>query len=252
MADSFNWTCPTCGTHTTITGSSICSRVIDFYTGNTARANGIVVRGVLIDCPNLKCLAQSFRVHVNRGTRDNAGGLTAIPTAPVGIGSFTFLPTTATPLSRHPPASAIEDYNEAYLISKLSPKASATLARRALQGMVRDFFQLPKLRTLNDELVFIKDKCDPGLHSAMMAIRTIGNIGAHPERDVSLIVEVEPGEPEALLELIHLLDNEWYVARAQRASRIEKVQALGKNKADVSVKRGLGLADFTPPNQTSN
>ncbi len=186
-----------------------------------------------------------------RASRQNGvSSLKAHPLVPVGIGSFTFLPTTASPLSQYVPASVLEDYNEAYLISKLSPKASATLARRALQGMVRDYFQVFGLRTLHSELVAIEGRCDQDLYAAMMAVKSIGNIGAHPEQDISLIVEVEPGEPKILLDLIHLLDHEWYVARAERESRIAKVQALSASKARVSVgeNRGLGLAQAAQQN----
>ncbi|KRC11502.1 hypothetical protein ASE11_19025 [Hydrogenophaga sp. Root209] len=150
---------------------------------------------------------------------------------PVGIGKFTFLPTTANPLSKHAPEQVKEDYNEAFLISTLSPKASATLARRALQGMVRDFFNVRDKKTLHQELEAIKDKCDSALYDAMMGVKSIGNIGAHPEQNVNLIVDVEPGEPEALLQLIHLLDREWYVDRADRLARIEKMKALASGKA---------------------
>ncbi len=48
----------------------------------------------------------------------------------------------------------------------------------------------------------------------MMAVKSVGNIGAHLEQDVNLIVDVDPGEAETLLQLIHLLDIEWYVAKA--------------------------------------
>lgn len=246
MADGFNWTCPSCGSHTTITSPNCCSVTLDVIASNTPKDKGIIVRGVLIECPNKQCQAQSFKVIVNRASRQigTYSPLRENASAPVGIGSFTFLPTTASPLSQYVPASILEDYNEAYLISKLSPKASATLARRALQGMVRDYFQISGLRTLHAELIAIEDKCDPDLYAAIMAVKSIGNIGAHPEQDIGLIVGVEPGEPETLLDLIHLLDREWYVARAERKSRIAKVQALSASKAPVSVGviGGLGLA----------
>lgn len=63
------------------------------------------------------------------------------------------------------PGSVTEDYREAHLIRDLSPKASATLARRALQGMIRHFWGISKVR-LHDELVAIKDRCDPALYEA--------------------------------------------------------------------------------------
>jgi hypothetical protein len=245
MADSFNWTCPTCGSHTTITAPNCSSRSMDVIASRTPNDKGIEVSALLIECPNQQCRAQTFKVDVVRASRQNGIlSLKANPLVAVGIGSFTFLPTTAAPLSPYVPASVLEDYNEAYLISKLSPKASATLARRALQGMVRDYFKVVGLRTLHAELLAVEDRCDPALYAAMMAVKSIGNIGAHPEQDISLIVEVEPGEPQTLLALIHLLDREWYVARADRASRIAKMQALGASKAPspVGVVKGLNLA----------
>jgi hypothetical protein len=37
------------------------------------------------------------------------------------------------------PAAILDDYRQACRIASFSPKASATLARRCLQGMIRDF-----------------------------------------------------------------------------------------------------------------
>lgn len=42
------------------------------------------------------------------------------------------------------PENILNDYKEACAIVDLSPKASATLARRCLQGMIRDFFGIHK------------------------------------------------------------------------------------------------------------
>ncbi|WP_157405896.1 DUF4145 domain-containing protein [Acidovorax sp. CF316] len=195
--------------------------------------SGVAVGGVLIDCPNRSCRAQFFKVTVHRATRDkqNPSYPDVDRTRQVGVGEFTFLPTCAQPLSAGVPKHVGEDYNEAYLIASLSPKASATLARRALQGMVRDFFSVTGKKTLHAELEAIQDRCDSDLYDAMTAVKSIGNIGAHPEQNVSLIVDVEPGEAETLLKLIHLLDREWYVARADKASRIAKMKELGVSKA---------------------
>jgi hypothetical protein len=208
---------------------------MDLYCTATGEHDGVEIHATLIECPNPDCRSQSLKVRTNRASKQvGSKYLTGRPNEPVGIGTFTFLPTTATPLSPHVPNHVIEDYNEAYLIASLSPKASATLARRALQGMARDFFQVKGLRTLHQELQAIEDRCDPDLYAAMMAVKSIGNIGAHPDQDINLIVEVEPGEPQTLLDLIHLLDREWYVARAERAARIAKMQALGASKAPSS------------------
>ena len=47
------------------------------------------------------------------------------------------------------PGPVLQDYEEACLIAVLSPKASATLARRCLQGMIRDFWGISKPRLVD-------------------------------------------------------------------------------------------------------
>lgn len=230
----FPWTCPTCGRHTTITLTNFQVKTVDVFCSVTQENAGVRLRGRLIECPNQACRAQQFTVTARHGKviKSQAGAdymLESSDLGPVGIGEFTFLPTTAQPLSEHVPSGVREDYNEAYLIRDLSPKASATLARRALQGMVRDFWSVTGMRTLHQELESIKDRCNHDLYEAMMAVKSVGNIGAHP--DINTIVDVEEGEPAILLELIHLLDREWYVARADQQRRIEKMKALGAAKA---------------------
>jgi Domain of unknown function (DUF4145) len=155
---------------------------------------------------------------------------------PVGIGHCRFEPRVQAPLSKYVTQAAREDYEEACTIRDLSPKAAATLCRRALQAMIRDFWGVSKDR-LADELKVIKDECDPELYGAMMGLKGVGNIGAHPERDVNLIVDVEEGEVDALLELLRILDREWYVGRARRAESLSAVIALSSAKA-VAQKRG--------------
>ena len=52
----------------------------------------------------------------------------------------------ARPLPDYIPQVIEQDYTEACRIRDLSPKASATLARRCLQGMIRDFCGISKKR----------------------------------------------------------------------------------------------------------
>ncbi|WP_162567878.1 DUF4145 domain-containing protein [Variovorax sp. SRS16] len=153
---------------------------------------------------------------------------------PVGIGNVRFEPRVGAPLSSHVPRAVVCDYQEAYLIKDLSPKAAATLCRRALQGMVRDRWGVSK-GTLAAELEAIKDKCEEQLFGAIMGLKGVGNIGAHPERDINLIVDVEEGEVDSLLELLRILDSEWYVARAARNARLATVIALGASKTSAKL-----------------
>ena len=95
------------------------------------------------------------------------------------------------------PAPIIADYKEACSIAELSPKASATLARRCLQGMIRDYWTVKPGR-LADEIKAIRDLVHPRTWDAIEAVRSIGNIGAHMEKDINLIVDVEPEEARLL------------------------------------------------------
>ena len=102
------------------------------------------------------------------------------------------------------PQTIRSDYEEAHAILNLSPKASATLSRRCLQGMIRDFWGISKAR-LVDEIDALKESVDPSTKKVLDALRKLGNIGAHPEKDINLIVDIEPNEAYKLLKFIELL-----------------------------------------------
>ncbi|QKJ91576.1 DUF4145 domain-containing protein [Agrobacterium pusense] len=136
------------------------------------------------------------------------------------------------------PAAIREDYYEACLIRDKSPKAAATLARRCLQGMIRNFCGISKARLI-DEIKELKRLVEGGngpkgveleTIEAIDAVRDIGNIGAHMERDIDVIVEVDAGEVQALIELLEMLFQDWYVARNKRTQRLANVKAIADQK----------------------
>lgn len=146
------------------------------------------------------------------------------------IESWTLRPQAAVKLfPDYIPKAVLDDYKEAALICQLSPKASATLARRCLQGMIRDFWKVKPGR-LVDEIAAIEDKVDSDTWAAIDSIRSIGNIGAHMEKDIDLIVDVEPDEAGLLIQLIEVLLKDWYVEREERKKRTNKIIELAKAK----------------------
>lgn len=225
----FRWKCPVCAHAAVITESSIDRKSLSLHASKDSTT--VVVRAVVVECPNSDCEEQSVRVGAYWARYQMIHGTaTAIPTAPIGIGQFAFAPTSVAPLSETVPQSVRSDYDEAYLIRTLSPKASATLSRRALQGMIRDRWGVVK-RTLDGELKAIEEYCEPELYQALMGLKAIGNIGAHPEKDADVIIDIEDGEAEELLQLLKYLDEEWYVAREKRKKRLSSIEAMAGEKA---------------------
>ncbi|OAS93041.1 hypothetical protein A6I77_24815 [Achromobacter xylosoxidans] len=86
-------------------------------------------------------------------------------------------------------------------------------------------------RTLDGELKAIEEYCEPELYQALMGLKAIGNIGAHPEKDADVIIDIEDGEAEELLQLLKYLDEEWYVAREKRKKRLSSIEAMAGEKA---------------------
>lgn len=133
----------------------------------------------------------------------------------------------------------VEDYQEACAIRDLSPKASATLSRRCLQGMIRDFCGISR-NTLDQEIKALEELDKEGslpkgvtseTVAAMHHLRKVGNIGAHMEPNINIIVDVKPQEAQALIEVIEMLFDEWYVERKKRADRLKAIEAISEDKA---------------------
>ena len=127
------------------------------------------------------------------------------------------------------PQAILQDYIEAHNILHLSPKASATLSRRCLQGMIHDFFGI-KEKNLNAEITSLKTLVDPIIWKGLDDLRKLGNIGAHMEHNIDKIVDIDPGEAEKLVMLIEFLIEKWYINR-------HETEKLFSDIADISAKK---------------
>lgn len=105
--------------------------------------------------------------------------------------------------------------------------------------MIRDFCKISK-PTLLKEIETLSKQVEDGTAPAGVTaetveaidhVRSIGNIGAHMEKDINVIVPVDPGEAQALIELIELLFEEWYIARQSRLDKLAKVKMIAGVKA---------------------
>jgi hypothetical protein len=218
MPGASAWTCPFCNRPTTI-GDADKYSAINQFSPPLDRPRRYQISAVF--CPNPEC--KQIALTLKLWTIDPQHG-------PVLIREWSLLPESkAKSFPEYIPAPILADYKEACLIASLSPKASATLARRCLQGMIRDFWKIGKPR-LKDEIDALEEKVDPQTWDAIDSLRKIGNIGAHMEADINVIVDVDPDEATLLISLIETLLADWYIARHNRQERIAKIKALSEEK----------------------
>ena len=237
--EPFNFTCPYCNAHQAVTqphfekkGSQLALKDSEF--GNFG------FRVLAVSCANTECKKVTLKLNLIPYYWQG-GHLLSDEDNPL-FQSRILPESSARPWPDFIPAPIREDYQEACRIRDLSPKASATLARRCLQGMIRDFCGISK-GTLNKEIEELKKLSDAG--SAPKGVsdesidgldhaRSIGNIGAHMEKDIDNIVPVDPNEAQILIEVVETLLEEWYVARHNREQRFGKLKAVAEEKAAIN------------------
>ena len=214
---SESWQCPYCKHHATVGRNNASNHINDFY-NNNKHDKRLRIDVDTVVCPNPSC--KEYTIDVELRFYDTVDLIHSWKLRPQ---------SSAKPLPDYIPTAIKEDYEEACLILSLSPKASATLARRCLQGMIRDFWKV-KSQNLAKEIESIKDKVELDTWEAIDVVRTVGNIGAHMEKDINQIVEVDENEAGLLIGLIEMLIEEWYVSRYERQQRLEKIKQLGQDK----------------------
>lgn len=205
------WTCPHCD-HAQIATDANRDKVEGYLAVGLKPTVGSRVSAMRCLNPGCGQLTASLWV----GPWDIANGASRPDLKRPALFSRRILPEgSAKPMPDYIPQAIREDYREACLIRDLSPKASATLARRCLQGMIRDFASISvKSKRLVDEIRALEKAVEDGVAprgvsidsiEALTAVRKVGNIGAHMESDINLIVDVDPDEAQILISLIESL-----------------------------------------------
>lgn len=221
------WTCPFCNQTATLTNPNLSSSTHKFNNENKYGGQAIITSVII--CPNDDCKEYCLRAILYEAVEGIGSGWSRGAL----IRSWSLIPSSAAKVfPDYVPKAVLDDYNEACLIRDLSPKASATLSRRCLQGIIRDYWNIAKPR-LVDEIEAIKDKVDPLTWQAIDAVRHIGNIGAHMEKDINLIIEVDPQEAGLLIGLIEMLIKDWYVVRHEREEQLRAVVKLSDDKKQI-------------------
>lgn len=212
-----SFTCPFCGCATSISHTSHTEYKINFESSAWSSTTLPYMKLNIYRCANEACKKETLVATGCNGYMDNSKVLIY----PEAI--YKHFP-------EYIPLQIRQDYEEACLIKSKSPKAAATLARRCLQGMIRDFWEIRKGRLI-DEINALQGQVPPAQWAAIDAVRKIGNIGAHMEKDVNVIVDVEPDEAEKLLKLIELLIEKWYISRNDEKTLYEEITGVAADKA---------------------
>lgn len=236
---AFNWTCPYCNHVQTVVPSQQSHKIVDIRIAD--QAEGPLACEILaIGCANAECRKTTVKAGIGVCT-SNLPAIAANIRNDDYIYMGVLIPDGGNKiLPEYIPKPIREDYREACKIIDLSPKASATLIRRCLQGMIRDFAGIQR-GTLNSEITALKQAVESGTADrsitcesvdAIDHIRTIGNIGAHMEKDINTIIDVDPNEAETLIEVAEMLFEEWYGDRHRRAERLARVKGIAESKKE--------------------
>jgi hypothetical protein len=234
-----NWSCPFCNRAQTVTQGQSCSKKVVLPLADHKFEN-IGVSLAAYACANPDCREVTLAAILISGPVSSGNYEPYFTGKTTVISSHRLRPESQSkPQPDYIPQPLREDYEEACRIRDLSPKASATLSRRCLQGMIREFCGISKNRLI-DEITELRKRLDSGNApqgvtaesvDAIDYVRSVGNIGAHMEKDIDLIVPVDANEAQALIELIELLFDEWYIARHKRQQRLANVKAVADQKA---------------------
>ena len=96
--------------------------------------------------------------------------------------------------------------------------------------MIRDFWGITKGR-LFDEVTDLKSHIPAKQWKAIDGLRQLGNIGAHMEKDVNLIIDIEKDEAQQLLRLVEMLMGQWYINRHNQEALYDEISQAAAAKA---------------------
>ena len=252
---AFNWNCPYCDRPQTAIDANTHETSNRIHVGEAAEGK-LAIDSISIACVNPDCRRTTVRVFIAPAIFDGLGKYKGINFDGEMRFNQRLLPQgSGKPQPECIPQAIRDDYQEACLICDLSPKASATLTRRCLQGMIRDFCGISKSRLI-DEINALRKAVEDGSADRAIApetveaidqVRGVGNIGAHMEKDIDQIVPVDPGEAQTLIELIEMLFEEWYVAREKRRGKLASIATMAASKRAIQQNGGVAQPLLAAP-----
>jgi hypothetical protein len=211
--EPFKWECPHCNHKTTIINSNYSESNFGLSIANAD--GGKVLSSYFIVCPNNECnkftlgsilYDSSYEFRNGRWNHFDQKE----------IKRWRHVPNSSTKnFPDYIPKDILEDYKEACAIIDQSSKASATLSRRCLQQMVRDFWEV-KGNSLFEEIESIEEHVDLLTLKPINATKEIGGIANLMKKDCALLIDAEPKEAKALIRLVEILFKNWYISNHEK------------------------------------
>lgn len=220
-----SWRCPHCKCNATLSRNDISISNNFSRPPSDESSFGVNLQTKLLFCPNPDCKKYTIYVSLYKAHTYNS----FVINDEYVFGDMFFPDKLVKDYPDYIPLPIRNDYREACLISSLSPKASATISRRCLQGIIRDFWKV-KPDNLIKEIEQIKDRLDKQTYEAIDSVRKIGNIGAHMEKDINVIVDVDKDEANLLIQLLDFLIENWYIAMHDREERLTRIKQISDKK----------------------
>ena len=245
MTEGFSWQCPFCGRPVTLLDQNLSTSSHHLLIKNQHGDQRLDT--LFMVCPNEECREFVLKASLEGGAwRTHPGGGREWDGSTVDKQRWDLVPqSNAQVWPDYVPRQIREDYQEACAIRALSPKASAALSRRCLQGMIRDFFGIRK-DTLKQEIDTLREKVGPGVWDAIDGVRRVGNVGAHMEKYVNLIIPLDSDEANVMIGLLEELAQLWYVDRHNRELRITAMTKLAEEKDEARQGQNDANAEGSP------
>jgi len=136
MSEKINWQCPYCHHHAIAypQTTKYCIWESQPLPGGMDGLHQLISEAIV--CPNDECQRLCLKVDIEKYSADGSWEERH---------SLQLLPRSAAkPIPDYVPKAIRKNYEEACLVLTDSPNASATLARRCLQGIIRDFHGIKK------------------------------------------------------------------------------------------------------------
>ncbi len=243
------WVCPFCGASATLPDDSTRSARIDFDMGNVRGPHSFEARVTV--CPNKQCrefvletaLVPEPGMKTAKPGRKAAWRLVPELDVPLSEGPK----PTAMTLPEYVPEGVRQDYREACAVRRTSPAAAAALARRALTGMIRDFWGIDDA-TLTAQLAALEEQLEPSVWQAIARARDRGNVVRQMDAPAG-VVDADPRDADELIRLVEMLVSESYIKQREREEQVEEIVDLMEAKIEARLNERPSAEGREKPSQ---